>query len=363
MITRRAVGQTASAVALWFAGRAGLAQGPTSVTDRAQCRSCVIELRTVLEIGSPNDSVFYSLDRIAIARSADGRFFVGPRAPQRQREYLIDVFGSDGRRVRSIARFGDGPNEIDGLQTFAMDRRDGLVLIGRNKIAFMATTGELERQIPRLPGTVQTPPALHARTFVVASPAMLDGVVRPFQLVSAATGQIIRSFGELDVVGELALEVATRGSVAEASGGGVWTAVVNKYEVQRWDSAGKLRQRLVRDVEWFRPWLSRPSGSPNRLPFLMGLTEDRRGLLWTCTFVPTIRARNDSGRVTAAGFLNSVFDTVIEVIDPRTSKLIASQRLPGAIRGFFGGDLLVRSWDGSNGVPYVAVLQAFLNYP
>lgn len=163
-----------------------------------------------------------------------------------------------------------------------------------------------------------------------------------------------RSFGADTPIFRPDQRMHSRRRLAKSSDGGVWAAHVTEYVIDRFDARGVRTLRLVRRVPWFRSHTA-PSLSvdPEPKPRIMAISEDGAGRLWVMLLVKDNRwksaigwalpSRLGGGRRAAAPIItdeDAYFDTVIEVIDLRTARVLASKRFPQALL-FMLGDLYV----------------------
>jgi hypothetical protein len=140
--------------------------------------------------------------------------------------------------------------------------------------------------------------------------------------------------------------------------------MVNAYQVELWDVSGQLRQTVVRETDWFKPWkdMYPQNGPPN--PFLSAVRQDTEGLLWT--IVGRLDANAAAARAPQTGCqrradcANQEYDTMIEVLDPRSGALLASRRFPEFLRGFWSDDLLTSASVGPDDTPYIDIWQVRL---
>ncbi|MFQ5704848.1 MAG: hypothetical protein ACE5HT_12605 [Gemmatimonadales bacterium] len=130
--------------------------------------------------------------------------------------------------------------------------------------------------------------------------------------------------------------------VADAGGGRLWMAHLKKYVVELWDTGGTKHKELVRHVPWFRAWQKYSGFFPDVKPhpIIRDIRQDREGRLWVVIAVPDERWSEALTPVKypdgTEGYepqdWNSVFDTVIEVLEPATGRLIVSRRFPQFMR-------------------------------
>jgi len=117
--------------------------------------------------------------------------------------------------------------------------------------------------------------------------------------------------------------------------------------LEEWDSSGRLLRTITREVEWFEPWFEPPAANAREQappPSPIGVYQDGEGLLWTLVHVADANWRPlPPGDVTEGGLTvttmqqrNRLHDTMVEVIDPESGRLLSSLRLDAYVRGFAG---------------------------
>lgn len=345
-----------------------LASQTTVIGQHAGCPTCTIELARVARIGSPHDSVYYSMALLAVAEDSRGFLYVGPRHNAGPQEHLIDVYDRSGKRIRSIARLGSGPQETETFRTFLRASGDTLLLMGRGGLTIVTMDGTIVQKLPTAPVRgVSNGVFLGGGNVLIAAPSLAsDGTMRTMHVLSLQSGRVLRSIGHPD---------PSLGSGYEAvryvGGGknGIWAVRMNRFEMELWSPDGRLVRKLLRDADWFQAWTENytPERGPGRLqPILRGILEDENGFLWLCVLVPRDRSvqyptRRDQPikRFDTSG---DYYDTIIEVIDPRTNKLLVSRRLPRVVRGFFPGGLMVQVVEAED-APYLYVFRVRLSRP
>jgi hypothetical protein len=112
-----------------------------------------------------------------------------------------------------------------------------------------------------------------------------------------------------------------------------------QYEIEYWDTTGVQRQRIVRDVEWFRPWTGSRSGQFATKPLGLCIEEDATGRLWV---------------------LINTNPATIEVIDPRSGQLLASRNL-NLITPHIAGGIFAHARDLPDGTPVLDVYRLELH--
>jgi hypothetical protein len=148
-------------------------------------------------------------------------------------------------------------------------------------------------------------------------------------------GRRIRSFGgRNETISDQAYLTHTR-NIALDRNGGFWSARVNEYEIEHYDSEGTLISRHRRVVDWFSAWDAVAASTTNTpRPAVARIRTDSLGRLWVFIRIPS-RPPTASGnapngeRALNLAQYNRAFDTLIEVLDPRSLTVIARRTLNG----------------------------------
>ena len=117
-------------------------------------------------------------------------------------------------------------------------------------------------------------------------------------------------------------------TVSYSGGSRVWVGPLGEYRLESWDTTGVHLQTLIRSPSWFQPWDRRSARQPfgeKPNPILLSVHEDARGKLWAISRVPD---RNWKPGFEEPAY-EHIYDTVLEVIDPVSGDLLASQRFEG----------------------------------
>jgi hypothetical protein len=207
---------------------------------------------------------------------------------------------------------------------------------------------------------------LDGGSFVISAPIRTPARVGyPLHLVNDA-GRIVRSFGSASGAFRPDIPYFGYRTIAPAGPGQVWSAHLNQYRIELWSTEGRKLRELRRSVPWFPPYLvsREPSRSVPPATLLGDVRQDRDGRLWVRIMVPdanwrrAVRPGGPHGITIADD--NRYYDTVIEVIDPRRARLLASRRFDAAVH-FVGDDLLGAVVTGPDDVPYYHVWRVHFN--
>lgn len=320
--------------------RVVIGQSPVIVPDDPTCEDCVIEVRHILRLGGEGQ------DSVAIANA--------PRLPidSQGRVYFypydwvdgIRVFDRHGRLFSIIGQAGQGPGEFRGTVGVYISEGDSV-------FAFDSGNQRL---------TVFSPDFDVVRTMPVEIVPFEDGFfTQQGQFIAAAAGRGPSSFGFplhlLTRDGELVRSfggdyshfgpdktLLLRRRVAPSAGQGLWAAHAFNYDLELFDEEGRLIRTLQRRPDWF-PQVSavprRPVLVSDPPPYAMinGLQVDESGRLWVLTWIAAdewrdVLSQQRDMAPTSSGF----WDTMIEVIDPETARVIARLRIEERAMGFSG---------------------------
>jgi hypothetical protein len=162
----------------------------------------------------------------------------------------------------------------------------------------------------RVPGRSFSYPAAFGDGRYALNASMYSGeqVGQPVHIVSP-DGRVLRSFGGGRGLGS---EYALIRVVSVARDSTLWVTHPSTYRIERWDSTGHLLAVYERRADWFRAY---DAGIPPRAgsPRVVSAREDAAGLLWV-----------KLGIMDSAGIEN-----IIEVLDPKTLRVVASARFLG----------------------------------
>jgi hypothetical protein len=277
------------------------------------------------------------------------------------------VYDSTGRLHTAFAKRGSGPRESPVPLRFVIGPGDTLVLFDYERINVYSPTHEFVRSFK---GPVPFPVAEIMRPdgslLFAAKIGAAASAGYPLHMLSP-TGAVVRSFGTPtpDLRPDQFFE--TRRMIAKSGDSLIWSAHINRYVFDLYDYAGTLRRVVSRDASWFRPW----TGSPQQiLPYVGGVWEDPSGLLWARLATPDPNWRraipnvgSEVSPLKGIEYQNTLYDTVIEVMDPKTGKLLATRKLAPFYDGFSAGGLVWCTVEDSDGYPSLEIFQVRLKRP
>lgn len=338
-------------------------QEPTLVTMDARCTECSVHLTKLFTVGGvddpanltrPNSAAITSHGELVLSHpGARGQFF---------------VYASDGSFKRAVGRVGSGPGEFMLVRMLRLGAGDTLYVFdnGASRISVFDPAYTFVRSGRGVSNSSDFVP-VGAGFIVGASVRTPDQAGYPLHEVGASG--ITRSFGERQTSRRGERGPALDRALERAPDGSLWAAHASEYRIDRFDADGRLVQQLVRRVEWFQPHTAsgRIEADQPPMPRILDIALDEDGLLQVL-----IRVADPEWKkaVTAHGALQgramlgfttdeAYYDSIIEVIDPRTARVVASSRTPMAVR-FLAGRNTAVSYREVDGAPFVDVWRVSL---
>lgn len=315
------------------------AQNVVMVPDHLACPECSIDIEHVMELGGEQDTIGIGYTG-QLPLDSRGRVYFYPY----EWPGAITVFGADGSALTSIGQVGQGPGEFRGTTGVYVAPGDSIY----------AFDGGLDRL------TVYSPDYELARTSQVEMAATGDVYFRrdgrlviatiargrstygyPLHVLTP-TGQWEKSFGGDYSHVSQRNQLLLRRRIAPSADGGSWAAHAFNYDIEYHDPDGHLVTALRRRPTWFPEVRSvpyRPLEPSDDPPYAMvtGIQEDLDGYLWVLSWVAATDwldalARQHPRSPTTTGF----WDTVIEVVDPSTERVVTRTMVPDRALGFSG---------------------------
>lgn len=315
----------------------GTSQDPaTVIRDAGTCPMCRISSRRVVRLGASGDGAGGLISRpYAISQDSKGRYFVVmPESGDPPHMY-----SKSGVFIAQVGRTGEGPGEYRRPRLVRVTTGDSVEVYDEGNARYTLLTPELRVSrsfaIPRATNDgIRLTSGLQVLNAKVSD---ADRIGLPLHVFEAG-GRYVRSFGTarpIALPGDVTrharwLFPLTNGHVLVAHMG-------HRYRVEEWVASGELIAAWDRDVDWYRPydryWFPTPTMPP--APRTTGLWRDAGGLIWVVLQVPDRTwarglelAREAEGGQALYRWENwqLLFDTIVEVFDPRSGNLIASQR-------------------------------------
>lgn len=257
----------------------------------------------------------------------------------------VQVFAADGSFLSRVGRRGEGPGEMLDLGSLAVVE-DGVFVVldrGRGVLMKFDWTGKLLHETrlmgwaPDGVGTIPIGEGLAVHRGNIRTP---ERIGYPLHVINLESGEIETSFGSLtgeyDPAEERRLDVV----VAGGPGQSIWMARLHAYWIELWEPDNRLVLSIKRQLDWFPDALEdlehRGHGGENREPepALVSIAADD-SLLW----VMMHRADEDWANAPRDDESRQI-DTVIEAIDWKRGRVIATQRFDEAYYPLLGPGLV-----------------------
>jgi hypothetical protein len=326
------------------------------------CQACALEMVKVATLGKLDRTVLR--EPLWMARDSLGRFFVTWTVFGHSPE-LASVFDSTGRFVQSIGRTGSGPGEFLFPVTVNVDHQNRILVWDANA----SRESVLDAQLHFVRQTSQrsaTNVLLHNGLKAIALSTPYAAAATNTIAILDSNSIPLRSFGA-----PRDAPVGPEGwrmnrVLGKGPGDHVWAAYPDVYRVERWTSSGVLEKVVTRTIPWFEPVRKQaiefqgemPSPSPR------DLREDSKGRLWVAISVAALEWKDALGAAKAVPGRPSSFpdrsrarlyDTMLDVIDVRTGRLLISKRINGFVKQFLSDDLISVFRESADGEPSIEI--------
>lgn len=317
-----------------------LLQSPavTQVLRDQACQGCRIELTRLARIGDIDGDGMLEAQPTMVQLDSRGRVFIAV-APPSPPPY---VFDPHGRFVTRIGRRGKGPNEYSLPNAILVGPGDSVHVLdsqnGRRTV--------LDPSLRVARSAAHLSPSLHvavtrSNMLLLSTVLFAKGVPHKIHILDA-DGAVSRSFGSVTSTYR-AYGPSQHEILADGVGPYIWSVKPYEYVISKWSLDGELLKTLNREALWFEASPVPSSGALGKKPTarVSAIRQDAVGRIWALSQVASPGWRNALGRPvqrTRVGItypkrqIGRLFDTVVEVIDPDRSTVIASTRIPGYLQ-------------------------------
>jgi hypothetical protein len=325
----------------------------------AACRPAAGPLRLdrVSTLGAPGDAVDIMPSSVVV-RHGEG-YAVAPVGDRAQ----IAFYGKSGAFERVVGRQGQGPGEFSNIRSLAVVP-GGTIAVLDQRITLLPVAAAAPVVSGQLPAGVTA-----GRLIALPDGRLVINNYRPGRPPLCLFGTdltLLRCFGDPAASGRNAPSSLER-LITPGDHATVWAATERyRYVIERYDTLGRRIARLQREPSWFpaiRPE-DDPGGSVRQsrpLPHLTGLWADGGGRIWTSVLVPDSRwhatqAPPPAGRegrpapMVPVAEWGQYFDTIVEIMDPATGRVVVSQRFPGVMGGFTSDGLMTELRETRDGL-------------
>lgn len=310
------------------------------------------------------------VDLSTLDRLSTGQFVSAPTNV----EGTVALYRRDGVFQALLSKAGMGPNELVRADVVRVGKGDTIVVY----------EGAINRETRLLPNGVVVArrklayvPKAYRFANTVGGIVISEYVRQPDQIGYAfhligPSGDFTRSFGafsetRVTVNGP----VPSRRLISASVDGGFWAIASDKFAFEHWTSTGDLVQRLTPTAEWYVPPPSTgPAGQRmnggRAVTRVYAVYEDPDRRLWSFASVertpsPQRSAKLREHETVADGpTLDRTHETIIQVMESRSGRTIAYNRIPGLYYGPFPSGLVSRRLEADDGFVQTAVFSLSL---
>jgi hypothetical protein len=292
---------------------------------QVDCPECRIRLTRVAVIAGKEP---YTPHRTAsVVKTRDGYACAPLDVP-----YVIGVFDAQGRFLKTVGAAGGGPGEFAFISGLSVGLADTLLVqdAGNGRISILGPSYNFVRTLP-ITGFIKDIRQLSATEYVAR--ARISAFRQPLHKIDSE-GVVTQSFGPSSRFSGLSAEDR---QIAVAPNGRIYAVRMRRYEIEEYDTSGKLIRILERRTHWFGNRVG-----PGATIWDFDVLPD--GKLALVIEVPRSNLPMPRKRNAAkphSGFLGtdellSQSTYLIELIDPETATLVASAKSPLFLGSFAG---------------------------
>lgn len=363
--TRGASGVVTS-LALLVMPQSATTQTVIEIAPEPTCASCSIEMRRIVTLGEDEGEGFVDVSHTVVTDGS--RVFLVFRRPATE----IHVFSIDGTFQRVLGREGDGPGEFRTIQALDLGPGDSLYAFdsGNARVTIFSPELDLVRST-RFLVLVKERGALVGEdgALFINGPSPLGRQKDALLHLLNADGSIRRSFevpesepGRRD---EGPWGPTTR-RLARGPDGHIWVNHYAQLKFEEFDSSGELLKVFQESPPWWveaKPFTSQEAhaGSwpkPNSL--VKDLAVDDDGLVWILSLTPDANWASAVDRNGRPVDLHRYVDSILEVIDPRTGRMLLRRMIDPEIRGFAAAGIVWVNRQTVEGFPRIDLLEVRL---
>lgn len=309
------------------------------VPDEPTCVGCKLEVELAVTLRPPSDNPAAGVCEEALVETDGERVFVAPTCEPG----LLAVYDIDGNFQEVVGQFGQGPGEF-GVVMGVFLSEDGTVHVFDSNRRHTVLSADLQPTLMQQGLPVPFDAIVHSDGSSISQITSRDDASAGYPLHSIDTrGEIVQSFGaetpdyRSDRPGRMFR------TIAATDDGWLWSARFSPYELELWHPDQGLARTIARAPEWFKPDLERSTGDK-----VHDIRLDKEGRLWVVISLKIEDWNPPDRRLPTATDMDRILDTVIEIIDPRSGRLVASTRTDLAFTRW-AGEFLYHPRDLANG--------------
>lgn len=343
-------------------GTVASAQRTFAIPSEPSCVRCRLELELIATLGEDPNGPIPSRPS-GVLRDRHGRYLVSFYTD------ITEIFDSAGRHIGPIGRRGRGPGEFDGPQALTLARGDSILAIGytRGTISVLDPSGRFVRSEPMpMRISLDYALALDDGTLILSGEGYTPSSAG-YGLHIVRNGNVERSYalGE-DRTRTMPPQVFIP-SPALSRDSNFWVISTWPYRVERHSADGRVVERFLREPDWYEIVRTTEAATKGPPSAAIAVRELADGRLVTAVIVRAERWQQHMPRPRAGSEvsvasvnLDGLFDSVIELLDPRSRRLVASARVPHYVFAMPDAGLLASYTESADGVPLIQIWRVHL---
>jgi hypothetical protein len=280
------------------------------------------------------------------------------------------VFDSTGMLLRTFGREGEGPGEYRLVRDLIVTPGDSVLILDSRNARITLLDPEYEvaatTTLPftQVDGGLRVP---SGEWVINANVLTQDRVGWPLHLLGP-DGTVARSFGSLNPVFRRDAPSLGKRSLASAGGNRIWAAHEKEYRIELWTVGGDRLRALVRDVDWFRPWVLNGPTTPEKPwnPRLASMQVDSQGIMWVHVSFAKPNWSDYVYEFTPGAFairepMHQAFRVLLEAVDPNRGCVLARFETDENLLGPISDGSWLSYHENPDGVPFLDVWRITLN--
>lgn len=374
-----------------------LAQANSAVVRRISgsgCNGCIVAASRIARLGRAADQEVLTKWPVRVVRNSRGHYFVASPGSDAR----VFKYDSTGRFLKLIGRRGQGPGEFTGISDIAISAGDSLLVFARgNRLLVFSSEDRFAREV-RLELSARSIPSggflRDGRIVTSGVTTKASGVGLALHLLSVE-GTYLRGVCGPSVLRDGRNQPLLNRVFWLAPDDGVWAIEPGNYRIERCDVTGQTTMILVGQPAWtnIRPVSELDAKAPQPIAMIRtkkipggkeadhgisaplsrdilpvtafdNIWTDSIGRVWLSARVPDIDWRTSLGpNGERDEYSDALYDTQVEIIDPRTAQVIASTRLPFRTVDALGGNRLAASAESPEGLLVIDIWQLSVRIP
>ena len=294
---------------------------------RAQCDITLVKTATLSGAGRTNE---LPQSVVAVSRDRQGRFFVTNRE-----QSGVLVFDTTGRLIRTLGSRGTGAGQFQAAGRVVVAPDESIWVFDHRLMRLTQFSAKLE--FVRSREDQRAPALILADGTVIVAEQIQDPEVIGYPIHSfSPEGRRIKSFGIETPQYRSDLRLLLTRRVALGSGGTVWSVAPGRYHIDQWNpNQGTRLQQVAVQSSWFKEIAKLNGNETVRPRATIESLWEHDGLVWVLlrdadsAWKPPAGANTE--RVRSPAEYGQTYDRVIEAIDPKPGRVVASKRFPSAI--------------------------------